>query len=297
MNFYLPIITFVLCGISFFLYWKDLQKNPIPIKKEAESNNADGDKRSSSVESVQQNELKTDAADTAGEKDTVGSIESDMPDNLPCISESKVMPEEKSDAENDTKVIKKEMKKSAYIPKSAWIYAALMICVTLGASFLFATLYNDNSMIANIKRLALLSLMWPIAYIDSKSYRIPNSFIILGLCYRVIIVVFELIFEKELIGMNLLSEGIAAAALLLASGLCALCIKHSIGFGDMKLFVVMGLLIGLEGIWSAIFLSLLVSFAVSVYMLASKKKTRKDAIPFGPALVIGTFLSICLRGV
>ena len=297
MNFYLPIITLVLCGISFFLYWKDLQKNPITIKKEAESDNADGDTGANAAESAQQNELKADAAGTTEKKEIADSTKTEQPGGLPCISENEVMPEEKNGAKNDAEIISGDVKKSAHIPKSAWIYAALMICVTLGASFLFATLYKDNSMIANIKRLALLSLMWPIAYIDSKNYRIPNSFIILGLCYRVVIVIFELIFEKDLIGMHLLSEGIAAAALLLASGLCALCIKNSIGFGDMKLFVVMGLLIGLDGIWSAIFLSLLVSFAVSVYMLASKKKTRKDAIPFGPALVIGTFLSICLRGV
>ena len=96
--------------------------------------------------------------------------------------------------------------------------------------------------------------------------------------------------------MILLSEIIAAAALFIAAVLCTLCIKNSIGYGDIKLFIVMGLLLGLTGIWSAIFLSLIVSFVVSVYFLITKKKGRKDLIPFGPALVIGTYLSVCLSG-
>ena len=85
-------------------------------------------------------------------------------------------------------------------------------------------------------------------------------------------------------------------ALLLAAFLCTLLMKNSVGAGDMKLFVVMGLLLGMHGIWGAIFASLIVSFVVAIVLLVSKKKTRKDAIPFGPALVVGTFLSVFLTG-
>ena len=89
---------------------------------------------------------------------------------------------------------------------------------------------------------------------------------------------------------------IAAGALLLASVLCALCLRNSIGFGDMKLFLVMGLMLSLDGIWGAVFLSLVASFFISGYLIITKKKTRKDAIPFGPAIAIGTYLSVCLSG-
>ena len=97
--------------------------------------------------------------------------------------------------------------------------------------------------------------------------------------------------------MRSLSEVIAAAGLAAAALLCGLLLKGSIGFGDIKLFIVMGLLLGLEGIWSAIFISLIVSFIISVYLLATKKKSRKDAIPFAPALMIGTYISIIITGI
>lgn len=175
-------------------------------------------------------------------------------------------------------------------------YCITMMIITILVGVLFCTLYKDNSIWISIKRMTLLSVLWPIAYIDAKTYRIPNLFIVCGLVYRVIIMLFELIFDNKGKWFELRGEIIAAFALLLAAVLCAVVIKNSVGFGDMKLFFLMGMMLGLDGIWSAIFLSLLISFVVSVFLLATKKKTRKDAIPFGPALVIGTYLSIGLTG-
>lgn len=67
--------------------------------------------------------------------------------------------------------------------------------------------------------------------------------------------------------------------------------------GDIKLFCVMAIYLGLEGIWSAIFCSLIVSFVIAVFSLATKRVNRKDNIPFAPAILIGTYLSIFLTGI
>ena len=157
--------------------------------------------------------------------------------------------------------------------KGLWIYSGIMITVTLGASVLFCTLYADNNIFVSIKRLALLSVIWPVAYIDFKTYRIPNTFILFGLGCRAALLPFELLFYDQFF-TALLSEVIAAGALLLACILCALCLKGSIGFGDMKLLIVMGLLLGLDGIWSAVFTSLLISFVIAAFLLVTKKLTR-----------------------
>ena len=142
----------------------------------------------------------------------------------------------------------------------------------------------------------LLSVMWPIAYTDFKTMRIPNLFVGYGLVCRAVLLAFEVFWGHPYVWPYFLSELIAAGALLLAAVLCSLIVKGGIGFGDMKLFVVMGLMLGLEGIWNTILLSLLISFVIAVILLISKKKTRKDEIPFGPALVLGSYLSICLFG-
>lgn len=192
---------------------------------------------------------------------------------------------------------KKIVQEKSAIAKTAHIYALIMVVVTIGISIAFCFIYKDNSLIANAKRIALLSMLWPIAYIDQKSFRIPNSFIMLGISYRIVFIPFELFFESDLIVQELISESIAVIALVVASILCSVCMKNSIGFGDIKLFIVLGFMLSLEGIWGAILLSLVISFFISIYLLITKKKTRKDSIAFGPAIVIGTFLSVFLTGV
>ena len=67
--------------------------------------------------------------------------------------------------------------------------------------------------------------------------------------------------------------------------------------GDIKLFMVMGLLQGISGMSGAIFMSMIVAFFGSVGMLILKKKTRKDNISFGPFILIGTTISMFLAGV
>lgn len=182
------------------------------------------------------------------------------------------------------------------LPLSGYIYSGVCIVITVLIAVFFPRIYSQNSIWVNVKRMTLLAIIWPVAYIDLKTLRIPNLFILEGLICRGIILCFEFLLGHENIWSLLLTEVIAAAALLLASLLCILVVKNGIGFGDMKLFVVMGLLLGLDGIWGAIFMALIVSFFIALYVLITKKKTRKDAIPFGPALVIGTYLSICLSG-
>ena len=51
-------------------------------------------------------------------------------------------------------------------------------------------------------------------------------------------------------------------------------------------------MLGVRGIWGAMFLSLIVSFFAAIFFLITKKKSKKDEMAFGPALAIGTFLAI-----
>lgn len=197
------------------------------------------------------------------------------------------------DMDNQRREIPSE---EAGIPKSAWIYSLVCVVLTVLIAVFFPRLYPDNSPWVNVKRMVLLAVIWPLAYIDFKTLRIPNLFIIFGLVCRGLILVAELLLGNPYIWVSLISELIAAGALLLAAVLCVLCVKNGIGFGDMKLFIIMGLMLGLEGIWGAIFVALIVSFFIAVFALVTKKRTRKDAIPFGPALVLGTYLSVYLSG-
>lgn len=177
--------------------------------------------------------------------------------------------------------------------KSMLVYTCIMITVTLCIAVVTVLNEPDPNIFTGLKQMMLLCVIWPLAYIDYKTYRIPNAFILYGLGCRAVLIPFELMFNPYF-RVDIISELIAAGALLLAAVLCVVCMHGAIGAGDIKLFVVMGLLLGMNVMWSAIFLSLLISFAFAAYLLITKKKSRKDVIPFGPAIVLGVYLSICL---
>ncbi|MDR1217633.1 MAG: A24 family peptidase [Oscillospiraceae bacterium] len=186
---------------------------------------------------------------------------------------------------------------AALSPRAAAAYAAFTAAACIGAALALTAVYPDNTFIFNMRRLCLLSLLLPAAFVDYKSYRIPNAFIVAGAAYWAALFIAEpLVSGMAGFGRTAVSDLAAAGALTAAALLCAVAIRGSIGAGDVKLFMVMGLLLSTEGIGGAVLLSLAVSFIVSAWLLITKRKTRKDTLPFAPALAAGTFLSVLLTG-
>lgn len=186
--------------------------------------------------------------------------------------------------------------KEAKPPKSVWIYVAIVASLSVAMTVFVSLFYEDNTWTFTLKRMLLLALLGLIGYIDFKTYRIPNIYILAGLVTRVVFLVIELICREPAVWYDMLMDVIVAVIILVIALVCTIFVKNGIGFGDMKLMCIMALFLGRQGIWGAMFLSLLVSFVISIYLLLSKKKNRKDAIPFGPAIVAGTYLSVFLTG-
>jgi leader peptidase (prepilin peptidase)/N-methyltransferase len=64
----------------------------------------------------------------------------------------------------------------------------------------------------------------------------------------------------------------------------------AMGWGDFKLMGVLGLIFGWPDALLIIFLSFIVGSLASAVLLIKKKKTLKEAVPFGPFLVAGSTL-------
>lgn len=70
---------------------------------------------------------------------------------------------------------------------------------------------------------------------------------------------------------------------------------RGMGFGDVKLSVVLGLALGWFGVGEAVvglFLGFVYGAVVGMALLASGVRGRKDAVPFGPFLAAGTLTAI-----
>jgi leader peptidase (prepilin peptidase)/N-methyltransferase len=87
-----------------------------------------------------------------------------------------------------------------------------------------------------------------------------------------------------------------AASYAVAYGAAALS-PDALGFGDVKLLGLLGLLLGWFGwgvLLAGVFLGLLVGAAVSLVLLASRRAGWRTALPFGPPLLAGAVLALVL---
>jgi prepilin signal peptidase PulO-like enzyme (type II secretory pathway) len=65
-----------------------------------------------------------------------------------------------------------------------------------------------------------------------------------------------------------------------------------LGFGDVKLGILLGLVLGWPKILVALFLAYLIGGIIGVGLVISKKKKLKSEVPFAPILITATFITL-----
>ena len=168
---------------------------------------------------------------------------------------------------------------------TAAIYVALLYFYGIKSTF-----------IANLDliKFAILTPMLLSAFvIDYKLQIIPN---------RLNLTMFEIgLVIAFLYGLSDVAITINMALGMLAGGGIFLLItlvggviygKEAMGFGDVKLMGALGLYFGLSNIIAITLVSFLIGAVLSVILLITKIKKMDEYIPFGPFIVLGTFISI-----
>jgi len=64
------------------------------------------------------------------------------------------------------------------------------------------------------------------------------------------------------------------------------------GFGDVNLAFFMGLFLGWPNILVALFSAFLIGAIIGIGLIILGKKKLKSQVPFGPFLIIGTFIAL-----
>jgi leader peptidase (prepilin peptidase)/N-methyltransferase len=85
-----------------------------------------------------------------------------------------------------------------------------------------------------------------------------------------------------------LAAGLGAAAFMF---LLAMVWPGGMGPGDVKMALFMGAVLGVSVVL-ALFLAFLVGAAAGVFLIATRRRGRKDQIPFGPYLAFGAVLAV-----
>ena len=92
---------------------------------------------------------------------------------------------------------------------------------------------------------------------------------------------------------NSLLAGIGAFLLFL---IITLAYPRGMGGGDVKLAGLLGLLVGYPGVLVTLWIAVITGGAVAVSLLVLRKKSRKDAMPFGPFLALGAMTALLAGG-
>lgn len=170
----------------------------------------------------------------------------------------------------------------------------LIIIVCAAVSFAVQmSLYSNTSTVNYIKLYGLFVTVLAAALVDSKKKIIPNFLILFGLVFRAAVYVYEfftLNSMKDVIKNDLIGLAIGFGVLAVVS----IVTKQSVGFGDAKLFGIIGITGGSMCTYSTLFLSLIVSAVISVVLLISHKRDRKGTFPFGPCIALGYVATIFL---
>ncbi len=176
------------------------------------------------------------------------------------------------------------------------IYFVFIPLSLLAIALMYNRFYHFT-VIYTLKRLSVVAVLWPISISDFRDFRIPNKLIVYGFILRVPLLIAELIFQPDSVVAIVINEVVAIVGAVIVCLVCMFLSRGSLGMGDLKLLMFMSAFLGVEGICYTMFLSIFFSAVIAIGFLIFKKKSRKDAIPFAPFILVGTIVCLMLTGV
>ena len=144
-----------------------------------------------------------------------------------------------------------------------------------------------------IKYMILTPMLFSVAVIDFKNSIIPNRLLLTmaeaGLLLTFVYGISDINLAMDmLLGMvvGTVIFGILTLLGRLVSG------KEAMGMGDVKLVAALGLFFGASNILAISIISFLLGAIISIILVLSKKRKIDDYIPFGPFIVIASYIAI-----
>lgn len=173
--------------------------------------------------------------------------------------------------------------------------------VELGTGILFIMAFGIWYWVSNIFYLLFLfyiiSVLIVIFVYDLKHYIIPDKVIYPAIVVAFVYKIFEILKfnHLDLIGNLITIFNPFIAAILAGAFFYAIIIitkGKGMGGGDMKLGFLMGLILGWPLVLLSLFLSFIIGSVVGIFLIFLGNKKMKSVIPFGPFLVLGTFIAL-----
>jgi len=172
--------------------------------------------------------------------------------------------------------------------KISWQYP--LVEFFTGVLFVLVFCYSFPNLIVTIYWLIITCFLIIVFVYDLKYYIIPDKVIFPAIFTVIIWDILSINF------FNLYTTKYELYSAFLAAVFFLLIFLFSrgkwLGFGDVKLALLMGLFLGFPNILLALFSAFFLGAIIGIGLILTGKKTMKSEVPFGPFLVTGTFIAL-----
>lgn len=187
-----------------------------------------------------------------------------------------------------------ERSNSAFVfSKKNFIISSIYFVLSISLIFILLMKTGEKGS-TFISFVLLFSFLFFSAAIDYFENIIPNSLVLYGLGVFVVTTLINVFVNNISFKESLLASafgGIGIGGILLIIALIA---KSALGMGDVKLFFVIGLVLGLQDTYYVLLVSIIIMAVVSIVLLILKKVSRKTKIPMAPFVALGFLVCVIL---
>jgi leader peptidase (prepilin peptidase) / N-methyltransferase len=146
----------------------------------------------------------------------------------------------------------------------------------------------------------IMTILIAVFFIDMDHRIIPDELVITGIIGGTVLVIYNCISPMTVIygDSNWWTPVIgffSGSLFLLLVAILGIIIYKSddaMGMGDVKLMAPIGLFLGWKLCLAGLLLAVTIAGVVSLFLIITRIKKRRDAIPFGPFIVTGAFIAI-----
>lgn len=172
-----------------------------------------------------------------------------------------------------------------HYPVVEFLAGCLLVLIGMFSTWPWAVFYS----------LVFLILLAVSAY-DWHHFLIPDRLLLVVLVTSVLFLAGQGYVEGNWLteGEPSLLSGLVAGSVgfLFFYALHALTRGRGMGFGDVKLAFILGMIVGWPGIILSVFLSFVIGAIISLLLIGIGWKKMKDVVPFGPFLVLGALITV-----
>jgi leader peptidase (prepilin peptidase)/N-methyltransferase len=171
--------------------------------------------------------------------------------------------------------------------------------VELATAAIFALLYWDYRLSPELGVMIFYACLFIIVFvIDLEHGLILNKVVYPGMVVALLLSLLpQSWLTREIWLTQIVKPGIASAALGGAIGFAiplviALAYRGGMGWGDVKLALLIGLATGFPQVILALIMGAILGGIVAVALLVARRKKRREAIPFGPFLAVAAMATL-----